>query len=210
MKNILLPALFLIGIFSKADAQMLIASDSVPVRVSYFNVEQSNNKVLLNWKVVCYLRFADFEVQRSTNGKDYTTITSFTADQIRCRSPFNLDDKTSSARVYYRLKVGDKDGNFSTSKVLVAFGKEKSFEINSITPNLITNNTLLSISSAENGKADISIVNMQGYTVKRLTTSLNKGITDINLDLSALSKGVYFIKAINSFLDFRVKKVMKL
>ena len=210
MKNILLSALILIAIYSKANAQMLIAYDSVPVRVSYFNVEQSNNKVLLNWKVVCYLRFADFEIQRSADGKDYTTIHNFTADRIRCLSPFNLDDKTSSGRVYYRLKVGDKDGNFSTSKVLVTFGREKSFEINSITPTLIANNALLSISSAENDKADISIIHMQGYTVKRLTTNLNKGITDINLDMSALAKGMYFIKVMNSFSDFRVKRILKL
>lgn len=210
MKNILLPALILIAVFSKADAQLLIASDSVPVRVSYFNVEQNSKKVLLNWKVVCYLRFADFEVQRSTNGTDYTTINNFTADRIRCLSPFNLEDKTAAGRVYYRLKVGDKDGNFSTSKVLVTFGREKSFEVNSITPSLITNNTLISISSAENDKADISIINMQGYTVKRLTTNLNKGTTDINLDVSALFKGIYIIRVKNSFSDFRVKRITKL
>lgn len=210
MKNILLPALILIAIFSKADGQILIGSDSLPVRVSYFNVEQRNNKVLLNWKVVCYLSFADFEVQRSTNGTNYITINSFTADRIRCLSPFNLDDKTSSGRVYYRLKVGDKDGNFSTSKVLVAFGREKSFEINSLTPNLVTSNAILSISSAENDKADISIVNMQGYTVKRLQTNLTKGITDVKLDVSALSKGMYVIRLTNSFAGIKVVKMVKM
>ena len=58
----------------KANAQLLVAEDSVPVRVSYFNVEQNNNKTTLNWKVVCYLQFANFEVQRSANGTDHTTI----------------------------------------------------------------------------------------------------------------------------------------
>jgi hypothetical protein len=209
MRNILLPALILIAICVKADAQMLIGSDSVPVRVSYFNVEQSNNKVLLNWKVVCYLRFADFEVQRSSNGTDFTTINSFTADRIRCLSPFNLDDKTSSGRVYYRLRVGDKDGNFSTSKVLVAFGGEKSFEVNSLTPNLVVSNAILSISSAENDMADISIVNMLGNTVKRIQANLTKGTTDVKLDVSALSKGIYVIRVTSSFAGYKVVKMIK-
>lgn len=210
MKNILLSASILLTIITKANAQLLISADSVPVRVSYFNSEQNNNTIMLNWKVICYLQYANFEMQRSANGIDYTTISNFTADGIRCRSPFYLDDKTSAGRVYYRLKVGDKDGSFSTSKVLVAFGREKSFAINSITPSLITNHALLSISSAENDKADISIINMQGYTVKRVKTNLNKGITDIKLDVSALSKGILIIKVRNSFSDIRVMQIAKL
>ncbi len=182
----------------------------MPVRVSYLNAAQNNNKTRLNWKVVCYLTYANFEIQRSINGFDYTTINSFTADRIRCLSPFDFDDAIFSARTYYRLKVGDKDGNFSTSKVLVAFGKEKSFEINSITPSLITNGALLSISSAENDKADISIINMQGNVVKRLQMNLNRGITDIKLDVSGLSKGIYLIRLTSSMYGLQVIKMAKM
>lgn len=210
MKYLLIPVLFALSFASETQAQLLVPTDSVPVRVSYFNVEQGVNSVSLNWKVICYLGFADFEVQRSSNGVDYTTINNFTADKIRCLSPFSINDQTSAGRVFYRLKVGDKDGNFSTSKVLVAFGKEKSFEINSVTPSVINNNALLSISSAENDKVDISIVSMQGNTVKRLQTNLSKGLTDIRLDVSGLTKGVYFIRATNSFSNLRTRRIVKL
>ena len=210
MKNILLLAFTLLAAFTKADSQILVAEDSVPLRVSYFNVEQNSNKTILNWKVVCYVKYADFEVQRSANGTDYTTINSFSADRIRCLSPFNVEDKSPSGRVFYRLRVGDKDGNFSTSKVLVAFGNENSFEITSLTPSLISNSALLSISSTENGKADISIVNMQGYYVKRLQTNLNRGITDIKLDVSNLSKGIYLIRLTNPFYGLKIIKMAKM
>jgi hypothetical protein len=82
-------------IFINAGAQN-ISSDSVPVRVSYFNSTQNNNKTRLNWKVVCYLSYANFQVQRSSNGVDYTTITAFTADRIRCQSPFDFEDAITS------------------------------------------------------------------------------------------------------------------
>ncbi len=208
MKYIL--AFFLILTVSNKVNSQSILNDSVPVRVSYLNATQNNNKTRLNWKVVCYLTYANFEIQRSINGFDYTTINSFTADRIRCLSPFDFDDAIFSARTYYRLKVGDKDGNFSTSKVLVAFGKEKSFEINSITPSLITNGALLSISSAENDKADIAIINMQGNVVKRLQMNLNRGITDIKIDMSGLSKGMYLIRLTNSMYEFKVIKMVKM
>lgn len=185
-------------------------NDSVPVRVSYFSAVPTNNKIKLNWKVVCFLQYANFDVQRSTNGSDYTTINTFTADRLRCQSPFVFDDVQPDVRTFYRLKVGDKDGNFSTSKVLVAFGKEKSFEINSITPNPITGNTLLSISSAENDKINISISNYSGVLVKRIQTKIAKGVTDINLKLDELSKGLYNVSVINSSLDVRTIKIFKL
>lgn len=210
MKNFLLPALILATVFSEVNGQLLIAADSVPVRVSYFNVEESYDRILLNWKVVCYLRFAEFEVQRSVNGKDYTTINTFTADRIRCLSPFNLDDKVSSAPVYYRLKVGDKDGNFSTSKVLVAFGREKSFQISGLTPNPVKSNTLLSISSGKNDKVNISIRNYSGTLVKQVQTSLKKGVTDITLDLNDFPKGLYVLSISNLSLDMRTAKILKL
>lgn len=88
--------------------------------------------------------------------------------------------------------------------------KEKSFEINSITPSLITNGALLSISSAENDKADISIINMQGNVVKRLQMNLNRGITDIKIDMSGLSKGMYLIRLTNSMYEFKVIKMVKM
>ncbi len=210
MKYIFIAFFLILTISNKVNSQSPLTNDSVPVRVSYLNATQNNNKTRLNWKVVCYLTYANFEIQRSINGFDYVTINSFIADRIRCLSPFDFDDAISSARTYYRLKVGDKDGNFSTSKIVVAFGKENSFEINSITPSLIANSTLLSISSAENDKADISIINMQGNIVKRLPIGLIKGITDIKLDVSALTKGIYIIRITNSTSDFRVKQIAKL
>ncbi len=194
----------------KANCQISTETDSVPVRVSYFTAANNINKNMLNWKVVCYLNYANFQVERSTNGSDYTTINTFTADRIRCQSPFNLEDRLSSWRTFYRLKVGDRDGNFSTSKVVVVFGKEKSFEINSITPNLVINNTLLRVFSSERGTVEISVTNQQGNVVKRQSMLLNKGNTELELDLSILSKGLYFLKLRNSASEVRIAKLIKL
>lgn len=210
MYKVLLLALTFFALDRKANCQTFSENDSVPVRVSYFNAANNNNKTTLNWKVVCYLNYANFQVQRSTNGSDYTTINTFTADRVRCQSPFNLEDPLSSNRTFYRLKVGDKDGNFSTSKVVVVLSKKKSFEINSITPNLVMNNTLLSVSSSERGTVEISVINQQGYLVKRQSMVLNKGNTDLVLDLNALLKGVYFLKIRNSASEVRIAKLLKL
>jgi hypothetical protein len=210
MQKVLLLALTFFAFDRKANCQTISQKDSVPVRVSYFNAANNNNKTMLNWKIVCYLNYANFEVQRSANGSDYTTINTFTADRVRCQSPFNFEDPLFLNRTFYRLKVGDRDGNFSTSKVVVIFSKEKSFEINSITPNLVINNTLLSVSSSEKSTVEISVTNQQGNVVKRQSMVLNKGNTDLKLDLSILSKGLYFLKIRNSASEVRIARFIKL
>ena len=209
MKNILFTIWLLFSINLKALAQQPPGSDSVPVRINYFTTVQYNNQTRLNWKVVCNLDHANFEIQRSTNGFDYTTINSFSANRLRCLSPFNFDDTIFPTRTFYRLKVGDKDGNYSNSKVLVTFGKENSFEINSIVPNLVTTSTLIRISAAENGKADIFITNFQGVVAKRFNINLNKGVSEVKMNLTDLPKGIYIIKVINSLSDVRFSKIVK-
>ena len=209
MKTFLLYVIIILVVDFKAIGQNS-EYDSVPVRISYLNAGQDNNKTRLNWKVVCYLSLANFEVQKSKNGVDYLTIRSFTADKIRCQSPFDFEDVVASTHTYYRLKVGDKDGNFSTSKIVETFGKEKSFAINSITPSLVTANTMVSISSSSADRANIVITNLQGILVKRLTVSLVRGVTDIRLNVSDLEKGGYIISVYNSNSERRTARLLKI
>ncbi len=108
------------------------------------------------------------------------------------------------------MKVGDRDGNFSTSKVTVAYGKDKSFEINSLTPGITSANTMLSISSSVIDKADIFIVNLQGVVVKRLAINLVKGLTELRLNFNGLAKGSYVISIYNSNKENRTVQMLKM
>ena len=73
---------------------------------------------------MCFLLYAKFEVQRSIDGRNYTTINTFEADQLRCKQPFNFIDRNVSGTLFYRIKVGDLDGRFSASKIVAVTGKE--------------------------------------------------------------------------------------
>ena len=208
MKTVLFFVIFSLTISYKATTQNS-NNDSVPIRVTYFNAAQNSNKTRLNWKVVCNLNYASFEIQRSTNGIDYLTITSFTADKIRCQSPFDFEDAIATSHTYYRLKVGDRDGNFSTSKIVETSGKEHSFAIN-IIPGVVVSNTLLRMSSATADNADIAITNQQGVLVKRFKYKLVKGLTELKLNMNDLDKGSYILTVYNSSLERRTARFLKL
>ena len=115
---------FFIGLFSGNVQSQLTGDTSIGLRLSAFNASKQNNEVKLNWKVACRVSYARFEVQRSPDGINFSTINSFQADYLRCQQPFDYTDPIVIGQVFYRIKVGDIDGRFSTEKVVKVTGRE--------------------------------------------------------------------------------------
>jgi hypothetical protein len=204
-------ACYIISIFFSVTAYSQSAAyDSVPVRLSTLEAGTAGNDAKLMWSVVCFLDYAKFEIQRSPNGTNYTTINTFEADKVRCRQPFNFTDADIKDKAFYRIRVGDLDGKFYHSKIVSVTANSGGFEINAITPSLITNNAFLSISSAKKDNAKVTITNYQGVIVKRFDTKLNKGVTEIGVNLTNIAKGNYVIAVTNSSSKFKTARFVKL
>ena len=184
-------------------------SETVLVRLKSFEAAKTTNSNKLDWAVACFLNFARFEVQRSNDGINYSTINVFEADQLRCRQPFTYEDKTANGKVFYRIKVGDLDGRVYTSKTTVVIGKLKGFEIASMVPTLVSSNTTVTISSATTDKAAISITNLQGATVIKKSIPLLKGNNYILLELSNLAAGFHILTSVNSEGELKTVRFMK-
>ncbi len=130
---------------------------------------------------------------------------------VRCRQPFDFTDINTTDKTFYRIRVGDLDGRFYHSKIVAITGKEKSFEINSLTPSLITNKTVISISSAKNNSnSEIIITNFQGTIVKRFIINLNKGVTEIPIELTSIAKGNYILHVTNGIAEIKTTRFIKL
>jgi len=208
----LLSFLIFINCFSiNANSQTYLL-DSIPVRLSTLEVRPVGNNARLDWKVICLIAYAKFEIQRSSNGIDYTTINTFEADRLRCTQPFDFTDVNSTGKIFYRIRVGDLDGKFYNSKIVAITGKEKGFEINSLVPSVVTNRTLLSISAATNTnkKAEVVITNLQGTIVKRISIILNKGVIDVPITLNNLATGNYILTVNNGSSEIKTIRFTKL
>ena len=196
--------------FSDVVHPQTAAYDSVPLRLSSLEARKEGSNARLDWKVLCYLEFARFEIQRSFDGYSYATINSFEADQLRCKQPFYFTDAGVTANAFYRIRVGDVNGRFYHSKIVAITGSEKGFEINSLTPSLVNSLSVLSISSGATGYAEIAITNLQGVVVKHLKINLNKGITDIVINTDRLAKGNYVVRVTNGSAGIKTARFVKL
>ncbi len=201
---------FLFFTYSITIACAQSTEDSVPVRLKTFESARINNVNRLYWSVACFLEYAKFEIQRSHDAVQYSTIDISTADRLRCLQPFEYDDKYSSGKVFYRILVGDLDGKVFTSKVTVVYGETMGFDINSITPSLVSSYTTINISSASTDNAIAEVINMQGVMVFKKTFLLNQGGNVISFNFSALAKGTYFFTCKNSAGILKSQRFIKL
>lgn len=168
-------------------------STTIPVRLSYFEAGTGTGSTTLRWKTVCFLEFANFEIQKSTDGTNYQLINSFTADKLRCQQPFDFTDNTTGAatRIFYRINVKDIDGKAYQSKIVSVFTAGKGFAINSFSPTIINSNATISISSAANEIIQLSVINFQGIVSKKQTIAVSKGAGTYQVSMNGLPAGKY-------------------
>lgn len=205
-KNILIIVFISFCAFGNAQD---FSTDSVPVRLQYLQASSINNGNKIQWSVVCLLDFASFDIQRSTDGVRYLSIKKFQADKLRCKTPFEFEDKTASGRIYYRINVGDQDERYYTSKTLLVYGKEIGFDITAVSPTLVSNYAVLSVSSASNDQIEALIFDQNGNLVARKNYLIQTGNNDLRLDASALSKGNYFITLLNRSGEKKLARFIK-
>lgn len=163
------------------------------VTLEYFKGSQADSRNMLNWKVNCSSEKVRFEIERSLNGRDYTTIGSISADKLRCNQPFETADNNPAAGInYYRIKIIDEDGQYSYSNIISFTTKAGGFSILGISPNPVVNeNAVLKIASDEKATASVIITDISGRIIRTQTASLINGITQVMVNTQSLAAGAY-------------------
>lgn len=186
-------------------------SNSLPVRLSSFEVGADNNIAKLHWSTICYLQYANFEIQKSVDGANFTTINSFTADRFRCQQPFDFSDSSLSntGKVFYRINVGSIDGNFMSSAIRTVYLKEDEFDLRSVYPTMVT--SVLNFTLANNTIEPVwaTIINGAGAVVKKEQFQAVNGITKYVINADNLPAGFYFLKVFNGRGNLKTTKFFK-
>ena len=158
----------------------------LPVSLIYFDAKVLDNKVKLEWATASEKNNDYFEVQRSTNNKDFEII-----DIVNGNGNSNIiinystyDYNIEDAVVYYRLKQVDYDGTTDYSNVVAIRNNPEI--IVEIYPN--PSNGIMNISVKE--AIEISIFSALGKEIYHNQFEANS----VNqIDISDNPKGVYII-----------------
>ena len=167
----------------------------VPVEMIYFNAQIQDNASLLKWATATEINNSHFEVQRSTDGKNWQVIGKVEGNGNSSKIiKYEFTDHDPLPLNYYRLKQIDYDGKFEYSQTTIADFGSKKIAINAF-PNPTEGKLTISIGRIYvDEDIKIEIIDLKGNVIKSLTFepdgSLNL-ITDV--DLSPYVKGFRFL-----------------
>jgi hypothetical protein len=175
-----------------------------------FNVHNKNSVSTLTWTVAYNEGASRFDIERSTNGKDFKTIAILFPTEKFSTENYKYDDTTIvSDKIMYRLRVVNKSQNSFYSKIIVV---QSNIELNTdirILGNPVNDKLLFNYTSASPDQVEINILNMSGNMVfvKKINTS--RGSNILNIDLNpTFTPGLYVIQ-INSAVSQQKAKFIK-
>lgn len=171
----------------------------LPIKLIEFSGSINNTSSRLKWITEQEAGFSHFNIQRSFDGIQFTTIGEIKASGSNSRAEYFYTDASLAQRperkVYYRLQLNDKDGRYSFSKVIQFDLGQKAGSLR-LFPNPAVNSITASISQEKPGTATILINDMKGTMLKKYTQSLSSGNTSMAIDCSGYASGTYLLTVI--------------
>jgi hypothetical protein len=170
----------------------------IPVELTSFAATVNDNDVVLNWSTATETNNMGFEIQRSSNGTDYTVVGfvdgygTTTEAQNYAFTDLNLEVGSYT----YRLNQIDFDGTSQPSDVVeVKVIAPDVFTLSQNYPNPFNPNTMIKFGLAVDSKVTLTVYDLLGQEVANLINgNLAAGSHEFDFNASNLNSGVYFYR----------------
>ncbi len=168
----------------------------LPISLTRFAANLNDKAVSVTWSTASEMNSAYFEVEKSMNGKEFSSIGRVATKAVNGNSNQPLDygftdTRSGSGKVYYRLKQYDVDGKFSISKVaMVNFPIEKGFNVTNI-GNPVKNNINLVVNAVSQKTLQIQVSNANGVISFSKQYAVEAGNTSITIPTDNIAAGTF-------------------
>lgn len=203
-----------------------LGNSVIPVELTSFSANVSNNKVTLKWITATELNNSGFDIERSVISNEVRNLNwekigfvSGHGTASQSHSYYLVDDNLLTGKYAYRLKQIDFDGSFTYSKeVEVDLSLPQTFSLEQNYPNPFNPSTTIkysipnvTLTGAEASRVILKVFDILGNEVATLINE-NKpaGNYEVNFDAKNLSSGAYFYKLqAGSFVETRKMILLK-
>jgi hypothetical protein len=150
--------------------------------------------VQLNWSLSAKSNVVSVNVERSSEGRNFTKIADLSVGNNDITVKQQYTDINISSVNYYRLKLTYADGYVKYSNVLVFNNKINSVKTFKVYPNIIQSDANINIVADARQQATISIYDFSGRMMKHESIHVEQGMNSIHVnDLSGLVTGNYVL-----------------
>jgi hypothetical protein len=171
-----------------------IFSAILPATFLYFNTICKNNTNIINWTTAKESDIALYEIQRSTDGINFSKIAAVNANNSVGNNQYQyVDDQPLKGWTYYKILIVDRDGKKHASPVMSVYintGKLALVKIFSSSSSQV----VIEVQDNEPQNAQLQIFNNMGMVISTASRKIEPGNTTLYLNTPVLSNGVYHIR----------------
>ncbi len=209
------PAAVDVLIVAKTDAgcidQIVFLSNTIeaivlPIQLKQLQGSVVNNQNLLQWTVLENENGSYFEVQKSSDGKNFTTAGIVANTSKEGEEAYQYKDAIQSNIYYYRIKAINKNQSLSYSKIIVLKPDFNATQNISLLQNPVQNSLNFSVTAQTVTSSTVSIYNLSGVKIYSETLHTQKGRNTFSIQLNNnLPSGTYLLKWTNNNDNSAVK-----
>jgi len=160
-----------------------------------FTGSAKDDAVMLKWELSTLNTYVSVTVERSKDGISFNAIGSGNLLQGKPLLYDAFKDALfTDGTMFYRLRLLDRNGATSYSRILLIKGTREAGEGLRIYPNLVESTASLSLYADRGSMAQYALVDMSGRPVRQASIQLYAGQNSIQLNgLESLRKGTYVL-----------------
>jgi subtilisin-like proprotein convertase family protein len=171
-----------------------------PVSLLTFSGYREGSHNFLKWSTASEQTNKGFQVERSTDGVNYSSIGFVNSKALNGNSSSLLqygfnDNNLSGSKQYYRLRQIDIDSREKLSNIILIKGQRPTrLNLSGLFPNPANNivNIILDAPVADDVK--LMVTDLSGKLIKQQSASVEAGTNTIPIDISRFTSGTYSIK----------------
>jgi hypothetical protein len=185
--------------FGHMALKMGTGGTALPVEMIYVKAEPKNNSSIeVSWATALEINNSGFEVQRSTDGRNFETIGWVAgAGNSTSTLTYGYSDRDVAANTvyYYQLRQVDNDGASEMSQMVSASitggNTAPAVTVSEIMPNPAVAYSHIAVSSTVAQDVEVAIYDMTGRMVSNTAQPIAAGTSAVTVDVTMLANGNY-------------------
>jgi hypothetical protein len=167
----------------------------LPVRFTGFQARTGSTRTELNWYVADNETGKQFEIERSTDGKNFYSVAVIFSTSKSGSEEYTYHDVRPEIKTFYRIKLVDKNNKISYSNALAVGNAIKTSGNLSLNQNPVESYLVFQVKSFENSIANINIYNTSGIMVYSQKANLTKDANSVAINLDGkVFPGLYVLE----------------
>lgn len=191
----------------------LLPNIVLPMQINNFSAKIEGVNHMLDWSTSMEQNNAYFNVQRSQDASEFSTIGKVNSKAINGNSSgvikYELQDEHPTiGHNNYRLQQVDMDGKTTHSQVIDLY-RDANGNVVSIYPNPTQGILNVACFMLQEGNTTIILSDMSGRMIKEVQAKTLQGSNIFQLDLNSVTKGMFMLQTMQSGQVISTQKVEK-